>query len=434
MEFIRQLGQMVEAGLYDKSLFRQVLENADKEILQFSTDMNFVYQEPINIFPQTTDERLAVSVKKQNTIHDRPEIAIQECIKTKLSVLDDFIKKYHIGFIRRAEINENGYVSVEIPCSIHSSLGSDDKASAKATFDEQMRFLEEIGIDIVSTKHYGYRICGTEKNIKIIEKLLSDRDCKQIHFSIVGGYIDKIKFIFNVIGVNKFCETPIDISFETNGETLNEDEIYKVLKYAKEILNAKSSIQLLGDKIKNVCCSLIENYFSYICAIFDYNGEITRRVNGRHEAERKKNAEIRNIEHTIGNSIPVDSFKDILTVCKEKLNKFTIENLSFRVSEFSVDRYGIVCYTLHFTCSDWLTEYKLASEEYLRNNFKMSLGSQIDETLTMLDTYENKEKISKMLKSFCPTSRIMKVECCTRDGFFGINEIRGAIDDISNIL
>ena len=130
MKHIVIIAKMIEQGITEKDAFLPILKEADKEILQFSTDMNFVYKEPPNLFHQTTDERLLIALKKKKEALKTPEIAIQECIKGKLKILDDFIKKYHIGFIRSAEVIENGYICVEIPCSIHSSLVSDNKESA----------------------------------------------------------------------------------------------------------------------------------------------------------------------------------------------------------------------------------------------------------------------------------------------------------------
>lgn len=433
MKHITVIGQMIECGITDKSAYLPVLQEADKEILQFSQEMNFVYEEPINLFHQTTDERLSATIEKQNKASENPELTIQECVKKKLAILDSFINKYHIGFIRSAEVSENGYVKVEIPCSIHSSFVSDDRESAKATFDAQINLLKEIGIDIINTKNFGWRICRTENNLNILEKMLKDRGCTQVRFSTVDNSIDKIKCVFNVTSIENFSEKPINIIFETNDTTLNKDEIGKVFKYVKEILSAKSSISFLGDTIRNTCCSLIESYFSYICQVFNFDGEITKRVNGRHESERNKNIEIQNIEANIGNSVAPEKFKEVLTMYKEKLEKFTLETLSFRVSDFSIDRYGFVCCSLHFTCSNWLNEFKLASEEFLRENFKMSLGNQDDETLTMLDTYENKLKIQQMLKEFCQSARITDVKSGVRDGCFYISEIRVIIDNITNI-
>lgn len=434
MKHITVIGQMIECGIKDKKAYIPVLEEADKEIMKFTNDMNFVYEEPHNLFFQTTDERLSASVEKKENILKKPEIAIQESVKTKLAIFDDFIAKYHIGFIRTAEINDNGYAEVEIPCSIHSSFSSDDRASAKATFDAQIDFLKEIGLQLINTKNFGIRIMRTDNNFKILNDLLKEKGCTRVRFSVVDDTIDKIKFHIKAQDIENFKETPIDIQLETNEEFLNEDEIGKVFKYVKEILSAESSISFLGEKIKNTCCSLIQGYFSYICKVFGYEGEVVRAVNARHEEERNKNIEIRNIEKEIGNSVTIDQCKTVLTNCKEKIDKFTIENLSFRTSDFSIDKYGFVSFALHFTCCNWLNEYKLPTEEELKKNFQMSLGSQEDETLAMLDTYKNKQKIAKMLKDFCPTTRISEIVCNVRDGQFCINKINVVIDNIANII
>ena len=274
MKHIVIIAKMIEQGITEKDAFLPILKEADKEILQFSTDMNFVYKEPPNLFHQTTDERLLIALKKKKEALKTPEIAIQECIKGKLKILDDFIKKYHIGFIRSAEVIENGYICVEIPCSIHSSLVSDNKESAKATFDAQIDFLKEIGLEILHTKHFDFRISKNEKNIKILEELFKNRGCTQVKFSIIDDFIDKIKIHFNITNINKFNETPINIILDTDSTTLNKDESGKILKYAKDILSTKSNISFLGDSIKNTCCSLIESYFCYFCEVFNYEGEI----------------------------------------------------------------------------------------------------------------------------------------------------------------
>lgn len=434
MKYINIIGKMVEQGIREKSHFLPMLVEADKEILQFSNDMNFIYEEPMNLFYQTTDERLFASLNKQKKASEKPEITIQECVKGKLALLDNFIKKYHIGFIRSAKIEKNGYVSVEIPCSIHSSFVSDDRESAKATFNAQIDFLKEIGLEIMETKYFDLKIIRTENNMKILEEIFKSRGCNQIRFSIIDNFIDKIKFNFNINNIYKFDEIPISILLDIDPEILNEDETGKVLKYVKEILSAKSNVFLIDNNIKNTCCSLIESYFSYICKVFNYEGEICKRVNSRYETERNKNIEINSIEKNIENNISVDEFKNILTSCREKINKFTIENLSFQVSDFYIDRYGFVCYTLHFANSNWLNEYQLASEEDLRKNFKMSLGNRNDETLAMLDTYENKERLLQILKNFCPTSRIADIKCGVKDNYFCINEIRVVIDNIASIM
>ena len=73
-------------------------------------------------------------------------------------------------------------------------------------------------------------------------------------------------------------------------------------------------------------------------------------------------------------------------------------------------------------------------EEKLKETFLMNNGNQEDEDLYILDTYENKKKIVKILQQKYPSCHIKEFKGFVRNNDFFISKIIVFIDNISNVL
>lgn len=425
---------MLKDGNTQKNDYIPFLKELDEFVSQYLKDINFVYKEPKNIFYQTTDERLASSIDKKQQLKDNPQIAIQENTKSMLDILNSFISKYHIGYIREAKLQKNGFVSVVIPCltTKRSSFGNDKEFSSQLTFEAQIDFLKEKGFELTDEKYIGLQLTSSSQNIELIKKTLEDRDATHIKIHLYDNVIDKIEFWVHLSNINKFKEEPIEIELPVSDTELNIDEINKAIKNLKEMYIVFKDINNFDGDTKQTCISLFETYFANVCEAFGFESETSKRVNARHEDERNKNLEIQKIEKEIGSTLSEDEIIKCVEDYSKCFSEYAETRLSFNVSNFTIDKYGFFNVELNYISASYIPRVSVPSDKRMKEIFEMSNGKRSNEDFFILDTYNNKTKILDILKEICPSIRIVDFSIKTVNNAFIINELKLVIDDISS--
>ena len=433
-EYVAGISQMVVAGITKKSDYHDIVAVCDKVIDEYLNSIGYVYTEPVNLFRFSTDERLEQIETKKRLAEANPESALQEVVKLQLAALDNFLKKYHIGFCQEATISEYGTVHVSMPCLITCPIATDKKVSARKTFEMQLAFLKNEGFVLKTGKHSGPYLVNCEQNMRLITELLSSRGCKGLEFRIRDDKIDKIKFVINVVDLHNMDEDTSKISLAVS-EELNADEIAGIKKLCSEMGFAESSVFCLGKDMSSTCGSLIESYFSDICKIVGYSGVISQRVEARHKDSREKNQRIRDIENEIGTLVSPENIKGYLSDIQTRLNSMSAKNICFSARDFNVDRYGLVNVKFRYITNPIMYMVSNCMDEAtLKDNFNMNYGNRDDETLYMVDDYENKIKIENILKKFIPSINLKSFSVDKRDGAYVITEFTAFIDNILDLF
>ena len=177
---------------------------------------------------------------------------------------------------------------------------------------------------------------------------------------------------------------------------------------------------------------MIENYFSEICKIFNFECKTYRKIAEYYKDERNKNIQIKKIEKEIGNNLSFSDINKINSEIKRKINDFSLSKLYFYITEFYVDKYGYINAHFEFLGCNFNLQ-KAASETYMNDCFQM-FGCKENKDFLMLDTAENKNKILSMFRELCPATNIAHIISETKDDMFYIKSFDIIINDISAVL
>lgn len=422
-----------EQDIRDKESYHKYLKKCEEGMISFFKSINYEYTpRDIQLFYETTDERLEQSEKRKELVCKTPDVAIVECIKHKLSVFNDFIQQYHIGFIRQLSVNEGGVVSVEIPCSIHSTLIPDNKVEAEKTFEKQMYFLQSLGFQFGNnTKMKSKSFIDNDTNRKLLTELLQSRGAKHIQISSFDGYIDVISFKCKLDDIEKFKATPI-VYKEEDIDTLTDGEIIKLEKTANEILFAMHMMPT-SESTMSTCGNLMEHYFADMCKMLNFSCSLCEKIENRYKDEREKNMQIRKNETLLGETLSTNEIITILKDLQNTIGEFTSENICFDVLDFKIDRYGIAELQFRYITSNFDCLRKGMKEDILRQTFDVSRGCRSEETLYLLDTAKNKEILDCCIKKINPSAEIRTIDVQKRHGEFIINKFTIYIHNIVHI-
>lgn len=425
---------MIENGITEKEQFHPVLENCDKDVLEYLSKIDYKESPHIELFRYTTDERLDQIKAKIEKAEEHPEFVIQEVIKEKMDIFRKFLAKYHIGFVKEAKLLSSGFIQVELPCMIISSFASEKAFSKQKVFEMQLDFLKENGFVLNHEKNYGNFLVNCEQNINAITKLLKDRGGKHIQISTWEKKVDKVIFIVSLADLDNFNEEPINFELEETNH-LNADEVAEANKMIREIFGTVSTLNFVGDKMINTCGSLVESYFSRLCEIFNFNGTVRKNKTSKISDERNKNIEIHNLENSVADYLSPEKVMEFFKTIEKTISNFTCEKIAFNPNRIYFDRYGFLNLELSYITNPIFCMIDNAMpEEKLKEVFETNNGNQEDENLYVLDTYKNKKTIMEILKSKYPSSNIREMNVSVRDNEFFISKIIMHIDNISDVL
>jgi hypothetical protein len=429
---INTIKEMVNNGVVSKKEFSPILGECDILMQSFLKAKDYHYTCPSNLFHQTTDERLQQILDKQKEAVEHPETVIQEVSQNLLQVFDSFISRYKIGFIHDAKMENTGFANVEIACLITSGFSDGKRESARQKLEMQMDFLRNEGFIIEHDKHnYYVKTCG--QNEEKLFKLLSERGARLITIKSREDKIDKINFRVAAKDIKNFqCE---EITFELPvSENLNKDEQIAVTRCCNEIMSTLNMMPAMTN-IKDTCCSVMESYFAEICDVFDFDCETRKSVKNRHAEERSKNIKIREMEKSFADCIDADKIKEILYPLKEKLSMEVLRKTGFVIDELSIGKYGNINISfLYSTCPLLYMEDTDAIAKTICDTFDHNSGDAGAETLYLLDTYENKDKLENILYEIIPTIRLMEFNSSKVDRKYCIKKFSGCIDTILPVI
>lgn len=429
---INTIKEMVNNGVVAKKEYYTILGECDALMQNFLKEKNYVHTCPSNLFHQTTDERLQQILDKQKEAVEHPEMVVQEVSQNLLQIFDSFISRYKIGFIHNAVMEDNGFAKVEIACLITSGLSDGKRESARQRLEMQMEFLRNEGFVIDHDKqNYFVKTCG--QNEEKIFSMLSERGARLITIKSREDRIDKINFRVAAKDIKNFkCE---EITFELPvSEELNKDEQIAIIRCCNEIISTIGMMPAM-ENIKDTCCSVTESYFSEICDVFSFDSETRTSVKARHAEERNKNMKIREMEKSFADCIDADKVKEILYPLKEKLSLEVLRKTGFVINELSIGRYGNINISfLYSTCPLLYLEDTEAIAKSICENFEHNGGDADAETLYLLDTYQNKEKLEEVLYEIIPTIRLMEFNSSKVDRKYCIKTFSGSIDTILPVI
>lgn len=429
---INTIKKMVNGEIVSKKEYSAILEECDVLMQNFLREKNYRYTCPSNLFHLTTDERLQQILDKQREAVEHPEMVVQEVSQNLLQVFDTFISRYKIGFIHDAVMEDNGFARVEIACLITSGFSDGKRESARQKLEMQMNFLRNEGFIIDHDKqNYFVKTCG--QNEEKIFNLLSERGARLITIKSREDRIDKINFRVAAKDIKNFkCE---EISFELPvSEELNKDEQIAIIRCCNEILSTIGILPAM-ENIKDTCCSVTESHFSQICDIFDFDCETRKNVKERHAEERNKNIQIREMEKSFADCVDADKIKEILYPLKEKLSIEVLRRTGFVINEFSIGKYGNISVSfLYSTCPLLYLEDTNEIAKTICENFEHNGGDADAETLYLLDTYQNKEKLEEVLYEIIPTIRLNEFNSSKVDKKYCIKTFKGSIDTLLPVI
>ena len=144
---------------------------------------------------------------------------------------------------------------------------------------------------------------------------------------------------------------------------------------------------------------------------------------------------IREMEKSFADCVDADKIKEILYPLKEKLSLETLRRTGFVINELSIGRYGNINISfIYSTCPLLYLEDTDAIAKTIRENFEHNDGNADAETLYLLDTYKNKEKLEEVLYEIIPTIRLAEFNSSKVDRKYCIKTFSGSIDTILPVI
>lgn len=431
---INLINTKLESGELNKSAYHEILASFDEKVQNFLSEQKFEPPTVPDLFLQTTDERLFYAEEKANLSSTNPNVVIQEAIKSKLDLIRTFLKRYHIGFIKEAKVNESGMAKIEIACTITAGSSCSKQVSAKQTLEKQMDFLREQGFELITDKHFGLSLKSCDKNANLLYKLFEILGAKSVRIVSDKKVILEISFYVNFDNLSAFdCE---EIKYEIGvSNLLNADEQKNISRICKEILGTKSVMDFVGEGMKDTCCSLVESYFSELCKIFGYEGKTFLINKSRYKDEREKNERIANIENEMAKSLTFEDVKNTLEKVKEYVSEQLLEQTGFDVHELSVNNYGGVNISFAGCCCRYF--YSVDNEKIKENidkHFKTSGEDHSEGDPFILNIPENIATFENILINILPTTRILSIEISNYKNNYCIKKINAIVDTLLPVI
>ena len=379
---------------------KETIQTILKELDPFIKD-NFPYpiNEPVkNFFKFTPQENYEKLLKEKDLIKENPIIAIPSICKKAKEIMSDFIDKYCLGFVHDFYLNENGNFYIEINSMVSTSNYSNQTINQQK--EKQKKILSDLGLSYEIDETGPIWLSSNDHNIKIIKDLLSTKGAKGFCYSVKYDKCLEFSFILPAENILNFLtEKDEEEILYKNG--LKEVDINSVKKACEEIIFACASYNELN--IKSTCSYLIHAYFSEICEITGIETNIKIEYDKRIKPDKLINWKITKLEEEIKQTVDFSNIKEIVAKLYKNLNNKLARNLSFRISEFKINSFGILTIKIKKVSKyDFLLREKVLPNEI----FACAYDVIIDENSEMhiLDTTDNKERfksdISKFLQGF----------------------------------
>lgn len=443
--FLTPLSILLDMNVLTKSTYRAALEGLDLSMVEILDKLGYEYQPPRALFNQPTDARLAQAKNKLIRFHEDKRVGMGEYVQKVHRTLGDFFDVVYFGRVMDLTATSGGHFDVNMSCLLSSGF-SDDKASAKKKFEEQLQRLNDMGIAVEKyPKMSHWQMLDNDANKAVILETLQSKGASLIYITGRNGYISEIKFCLKPQDVANFETQPTFQKIAVTDE-LNEDEIIKIRKNISEIISSLAFIKS-DPKMLNTCSFIAESCFSEICECVGFEGKISTRCKERHAAERAANLGIREIEAQIGNEFPVDEFAKTITQLHVDICYYLAYNLHSVIRNFSIDQWGSGKFTMKWVTNEDEFMYYLDAEEFdngcfpdfkeYEELFKISDWEGVGKVL--LDAGNNMEMVKDFIQTV-PGMRVVSYKVKTvgskpyMNDLFVIDEVEVVIDDMTAMI
>lgn len=433
MAILNSFINLYNSGVCRKDKFTETLEEAEKKIIEILNSRGYRYDESerINLFRVSDEVRLAEAKEKLTRMETNPETSISEYVKSLNTIFDNFLDMYNFGWCRELEVNEYGTIHIQLCLTLHSKHFSDNPASAKINFENQIARLKSLGFEIGKDKMHDNAFLDTAKNHDLMKEFWESRGARNLHITTRGESIYELEFHIQKVDFDNFNIDKETVCLYVS-EELNEDERLRIKKLVSEI---ESTISFNEPSMINTCGTLVESYFAELCEIFGYDGEIRNIVDERHSKARKINMEIRNIEESIGEMFPAEKARDVLNSMYTKLSRMAVNQIGFSCHNFKMDKYGYVNVELSYCSGYHFGVGQIMTDEETKKIFETIGDSRRDDSLFIVDSTENKKTLLRILRSSIPSLDIRNIIVNERNGEFYIRRmevfIRNSLDLIN---
>ncbi|OHX41684.1 hypothetical protein [Cytobacillus oceanisediminis] len=203
----------------------------------------------------------------------------------------------------------------------------------------------------------------------------------------------------------------------------NEDQKAVLLKALKDIHFANGQLHewvkkdSLTEEMSKTLPSLIENYFSEVAKVLNYESHLLAEKEKRYEDIRKANIRIRELEEKLGSGKPVEGLKEQLQHLADKVRDWWDKEGFHHVSEMKYHSSGVMsmdfCFMLdHYSSFSKTPETdKRNKKEHIQmlrdQGFEFAdFEKGRSEKLNLIDNPINRTLLSKMLKTRFPSLEI----------------------------
>lgn len=444
LEVIQQTYNLVnEDSVVEKSSLFNYMTSIDSLLCEALDDISLDYSNLSYLSNIDEKERLNLLEEKLRNIKTSPQVALCELVSFGQDRLRAFLDKYNIGFIKNITLDDSGMFICDIGCVIssHDAFG-DKKASAAKKLEQQMKFLQSIGFDMGESKIGNGTpvLLGTQQNIDLIIHIIEDLggigiSCSMRHYKnqiTIRDLSFRIKW-------DKLLEYDGKIKEKSSCITskLNKDERLFLRKELKELYSTYNSFQDKDlAKVSYACKNIILHSFANICNTIGIETKISKSVNDYFRDSREINAKIiRKTEEVREELSNVTNIREIVSSVRRNIEKIAYEKLGFVVSNFEIGYSLNVSLRFNTLGECYEDDIEEMSEDKLKETFETTGGEFDNETLFVLNTENNIEKLSSILKSFIPSVEICNIntEFNWRTGAYIIQTITVTIQDLSTL-
>lgn len=369
-------------------------------------------------------EQIKLLDEKLSKMSSNKTIVLTNIVEAGEEKIRSFLKKYNIGFLKDIYLNNSGKFVVNIPCLIskHNSFHDRDY-SGKIEFEHQLEVLKSLGIDLGESKisPKSPAILATQSSIDALTTLISNIGGIGQNYNVRvfknQATIREISFKISPEKLLAYDEVPFEMSCEIS-DVLNPDEVLLLIHELKELKS--TCVSYIDDdliKAKENCRNIILHTFSNICKTLNIETTISKATKDHYSDVRKENEVIIAKKKEINSKLDASNISKITEDIESKVTKFASEQIGFVYMDFEIR--SVLCITLKFNRlgDDYsiFEETTPITEEEIKKKFECSDGMFEDESLFILNTKENIDKLRSVTNDYFKDAEITNIQTEYKD-------------------
>lgn len=346
-EILANIKKAVDNG-EPKEAIRVLAKQLEKELDAISEFQDIV--PPMELI-ETGDEHLDRAKGSVGLYAQEPMLGLSPAVVVMENNFRNFLTYYNIGSILSFSLVSAVTVEIELSCGVSTSTRSNSKESNAMLAQIQIQTLKEQGIEFAEHVRFKDRYFKvSDKNADIIRDILHGIGAHHIRFeSVEDRYGEHITLVFRKVkfamSVKSLMELKIDglqVVFDRTSK-LNPDESTTVLSAVKKISSALRTAEENADNpgINNIVNAFILDGFVDICDAIELETVLSKRVHERHAAEKRANAEARELETRIGEQMTPEMVKSGYEDLCDTLNRQSRNMVMMYVEPPSINQYGV---------------------------------------------------------------------------------------------